>query len=239
MSDATHHQFAAVAACTVEASHRRDHHHGDDGACHPHLVEVVHLGRRAVAVLPRLLPRLRLPPRARGGPPGGRPPPRDRRLRVLRLRLLGGVSRRPRCDQPHHAQVGHAAALHGRRNLADTWFGENQPGGSLVLLAGLRDHRVARAGQVATWIAQVETVRPLAIDLQRGGLPLDVFIEVREVSLSVRDLGFQHRLPSQVAGPDQLRDLRTKRVQRPALLGRIRVGLRCWRGRHPPPRRRS
>ncbi len=50
MSDATHHQFAAVAACTVEASHRRDHHHGDDGACHPHLVEVVHLGRRAVAV---------------------------------------------------------------------------------------------------------------------------------------------------------------------------------------------
>ena len=41
MSDATHNQFAAVAACTVDASHRRDHHHGDDGTC---------LGRRAVAV---------------------------------------------------------------------------------------------------------------------------------------------------------------------------------------------
>ncbi len=39
-----------VAACTVDAVHRRDHHHDDDEACHPHLVEVVHLGRRAVAV---------------------------------------------------------------------------------------------------------------------------------------------------------------------------------------------
>ena len=50
MSDATHNQSAAVAACTVDAAHRRDHHHGDDEACHPHLIEVVHLGRRAVAV---------------------------------------------------------------------------------------------------------------------------------------------------------------------------------------------
>lgn len=39
-----------VAACTVDAVHRRDHHHEGDQACHPHLVEVVHLGRRAVAV---------------------------------------------------------------------------------------------------------------------------------------------------------------------------------------------
>ena len=62
-------------------------------------------------------------------------------------------------------------------------------------------------------IAQVETVRPLTIDLQRGCLTLDVLTEVREVSLAVRDFGLQHRLPSQVTGLDQLRDLRTKSVQ--------------------------
>jgi hypothetical protein len=39
-----------VATCTVDAVHRRDHHHGAEGACHPHRVEVVHLGRQAVAV---------------------------------------------------------------------------------------------------------------------------------------------------------------------------------------------
>ena len=40
-----------VAACTMAAAHRRDHEHGlgADG-CHPHVVEVVHLGRRAVTV---------------------------------------------------------------------------------------------------------------------------------------------------------------------------------------------
>ena len=40
-----------VAACTMAAAHRRDHKHSlaaDD--CHPHAVEVVHLGRRAVTV---------------------------------------------------------------------------------------------------------------------------------------------------------------------------------------------
>lgn len=40
-----------VAACTAAAAHRRDHKHGlsaDD--CHPHVVEVVHLGPRAVTV---------------------------------------------------------------------------------------------------------------------------------------------------------------------------------------------
>ena len=50
MSDAEHNQSAAGAACTIDAAHRRDHHHGDNGACRPHLIEVVHLGRRAVAV---------------------------------------------------------------------------------------------------------------------------------------------------------------------------------------------
>jgi hypothetical protein len=39
-----------VAACTVDAVHRRDHHHEGQETCHPHLIEVVHLGRRAVAV---------------------------------------------------------------------------------------------------------------------------------------------------------------------------------------------
>jgi hypothetical protein len=40
-----------VAASTMAAAHRRDHQHGvgaDD--CHPHVVEVVHLGCRAVTV---------------------------------------------------------------------------------------------------------------------------------------------------------------------------------------------
>jgi len=39
-----------VADSTVDAVHRRDHQHGDAEACHPHLIEVVHLGRRAIAV---------------------------------------------------------------------------------------------------------------------------------------------------------------------------------------------
>jgi hypothetical protein len=45
-----------VAACTISAAHRRDHHHGlqadgrQAGACHPHAVEVIHLGRRAAMV---------------------------------------------------------------------------------------------------------------------------------------------------------------------------------------------
>ena len=39
-----------VAACTVDAVHRRDHHHVGEESCHPHLIEVVHLGSRAVAV---------------------------------------------------------------------------------------------------------------------------------------------------------------------------------------------
>ena len=39
-----------VAACTADAVHRRDHHHGGEEPCHPHLIEVVHLGPRAIAV---------------------------------------------------------------------------------------------------------------------------------------------------------------------------------------------
>jgi len=39
----------AVAACTALAAHRRDHVHAVD-ACHPHTVEVVRLGDRALAV---------------------------------------------------------------------------------------------------------------------------------------------------------------------------------------------
>jgi hypothetical protein len=39
-----------VAACTASAVHRRDHHHAAATSCHPHVVEVVHLGHRAVVV---------------------------------------------------------------------------------------------------------------------------------------------------------------------------------------------
>jgi hypothetical protein len=40
-----------VAACTMAAAHRRDHQHSHAAdECHPHLVEVVHLGGRAVTV---------------------------------------------------------------------------------------------------------------------------------------------------------------------------------------------
>lgn len=40
-----------VAACTTAAAHRRDHEHRpDDESCHPHVVEVVHLGAQAVCV---------------------------------------------------------------------------------------------------------------------------------------------------------------------------------------------
>jgi hypothetical protein len=44
-------RITEVAACTMAAAHRRDHEHrlGADH-CHPHVVEVVHLGRRAVTV---------------------------------------------------------------------------------------------------------------------------------------------------------------------------------------------
>jgi hypothetical protein len=44
-------RVAVVAASTVEAVHRRDHHHElSQASCHPHAVEVVHLGARAVTV---------------------------------------------------------------------------------------------------------------------------------------------------------------------------------------------
>jgi hypothetical protein len=40
-----------VAACTAAAAHRRDHAHAPDAdCCHPHAVEVIGLGERAVAV---------------------------------------------------------------------------------------------------------------------------------------------------------------------------------------------
>jgi hypothetical protein len=41
---------ALVAAATAAAAHRRDHHHAPAVTCHPHAVEVVHLGHRAVTV---------------------------------------------------------------------------------------------------------------------------------------------------------------------------------------------
>ena len=46
------HFTADVAACATEAVHRRDHEHGLDDAdsCHPHVVEVIHLGTQALCV---------------------------------------------------------------------------------------------------------------------------------------------------------------------------------------------
>ena len=41
---------ALVAASTAAAAHRRDHYHAAAMTCHPHSVEVVHLGHRAVTV---------------------------------------------------------------------------------------------------------------------------------------------------------------------------------------------
>jgi hypothetical protein len=44
-------RVAEVAARTMAAVHRRDHDHRPAAdACRPHVVEVVHLGRRAVCV---------------------------------------------------------------------------------------------------------------------------------------------------------------------------------------------
>ena len=44
-----HHE--RIAECTVRAAHRRDHFHGSDPEqCHPHVVEVIHLGEQAVVV---------------------------------------------------------------------------------------------------------------------------------------------------------------------------------------------
>lgn len=40
-----------VAACTAAAAHRRDHGHKTSAeACHPHAVEVIHLGTRAISI---------------------------------------------------------------------------------------------------------------------------------------------------------------------------------------------
>ena len=39
-----------IASCTAAAVHRRDHEHRAGADCHPHVVEVVHLGERAVCV---------------------------------------------------------------------------------------------------------------------------------------------------------------------------------------------
>jgi hypothetical protein len=51
MSDSPAEDGAAlVAACTAAAAHRRDHHHPLATSCHPHAVEVVHLGHRALVV---------------------------------------------------------------------------------------------------------------------------------------------------------------------------------------------
>ncbi len=39
-----------VAASTAAAAHRRDHYHSGSLSCHPHSVEVIHLGHQAITV---------------------------------------------------------------------------------------------------------------------------------------------------------------------------------------------
>jgi hypothetical protein len=42
---------AGIAACTTQAVHGRDHDHApDEQCCHPHVVKVIYLGNRALAV---------------------------------------------------------------------------------------------------------------------------------------------------------------------------------------------
>ena len=41
---------ADVAACTAAAAHGRDHDHALGVKCHPHAVQVVYLGHRALTV---------------------------------------------------------------------------------------------------------------------------------------------------------------------------------------------
>jgi hypothetical protein len=44
-------EVAKVAACTATAAHRRDHDHAlSVQCCHPHVVQVVYLGDRALTV---------------------------------------------------------------------------------------------------------------------------------------------------------------------------------------------
>jgi hypothetical protein len=44
-------EMAEVAACTATAAHGRDHDHPSDvQCCHPHVVQVVYLGTRALTV---------------------------------------------------------------------------------------------------------------------------------------------------------------------------------------------
>jgi hypothetical protein len=42
--------MAEVAACTLMAAHARDHDHALSVQCHPHAVQVVYLGHRALTV---------------------------------------------------------------------------------------------------------------------------------------------------------------------------------------------
>lgn len=51
MEDRTTSLLTGVAASTMAAAHRRDHdHESEHDDCHPHVVEVVHLGSSAVCV---------------------------------------------------------------------------------------------------------------------------------------------------------------------------------------------
>jgi hypothetical protein len=49
-TDSGHAGVREVVASTIMAAHRRDHEHAVGNGCHPHAVEVVHLGDRAFMI---------------------------------------------------------------------------------------------------------------------------------------------------------------------------------------------
>ena len=130
----TEQSAALVAACAAAAAHRRDHHHAAPVSCHPHVVEVVHLGHRAVTVChdcesdSGFLPELRLKPsrrptaskpRATPARPWDRPPDRQAStpppVRLGRLvRRVGSTDRQERTPDPAGSDtraVGDSSAL--------------------------------------------------------------------------------------------------------------------------------
>ena len=128
MSDATHNQSAAVAACTIDAVHRRDHHHGDNGACRPPTSSwsstwADERSRSATTVVATQasFPSARLTawhaPTAKK--PTGTSTPSS---------LHGWRKPTPQLRSATSARVGQAAAA-VQRFLADSRFGEDLPGG--------------------------------------------------------------------------------------------------------------
>ena len=100
---------ALVAACTAAAAHRRDHHHAAAGTCHPHAVEVVHLGHRAVTVCHDCESDSGFLPEREAEAVASRPPRPD-----------AGRRRRPAWARPPDISAG-TFSDSGRARLGPTW----------------------------------------------------------------------------------------------------------------------